>query len=102
MKNLPEASLAFLITTLATQAAVSLGIVENPLTGKTEFQPDQARHFIDTLAMLEEKTVGNRTPEESELLHSALHQLRMAAVQGERSAGAARPATENGRNTDQN
>ena len=80
MSALPPATLSFLISTLATQAMVSLGVVENPLTGKTESQPDQARHFIDTLAMLEEKTVGNRTPEESELLRSCLHQLRMAAV----------------------
>ena len=80
MNQLPPATLSFLISTLATQAMVSLGAVPNPITNKTESNPDQARHFIDTLAMLEEKTVGNRTPEESQLLSSCLHQLRMVAL----------------------
>jgi hypothetical protein len=77
---LPPPSLAFLITTLGTQAMVALGEVPNPITGKMERLPNQAKHFIDTLAMLEEKTAGNRTPEESALLTSLLHQLRMAYV----------------------
>jgi hypothetical protein len=77
---LPPPSLAFLITTLGTQAMVALGEVPNPLTGKFERLPNQAKHFIDTLSMLEEKTAGNRAPEESALLSSLLHQLRMAYV----------------------
>ncbi|MEX2142207.1 MAG: DUF1844 domain-containing protein [Pirellulales bacterium] len=82
---LPPPTLAFLITTLGTQAMVALGEVPNPLTGKLERLPNQAKHFIDTLAMLEEKTVGNRTPEESALLSSLLHQLRMAFVAAQSS-----------------
>ena len=78
--TLPPPSLSFLMTTLGTQAMVSLGEVPNPITGKMERQPQQAKHFIDTLAMLEEKTDGNRTPEESAILRSLLHQLRMAYV----------------------
>jgi hypothetical protein len=78
--TLPPPSLSFLMTTLGTQAMVSLGEVPNPITGKMERQPQQAKHFIDTLAMLEEKTEGNRTPEESAILRSLLHQLRMAYV----------------------
>ncbi len=49
---LPPPTLAFLITTLGTQAMVTLGEVPNPLTGKMERLPNQAKHFIDTLAML--------------------------------------------------
>jgi hypothetical protein len=77
---LPPPSLAFLITTLGTQAMVALGEVPNPISGKMERLPNQAKHFIDTLAMLEEKTTGNRTAEESALFSSLLHQLRMAYV----------------------
>lgn len=77
---LPPPTLSFLITTLGTQAMVALGEVPNPLTGKFERLPNQAKHFIDTLAMLEEKTAGNRAPEESALLDSLLHQLRLAYV----------------------
>ena len=77
------ATLSFLITTLATQAMVSLGQVPNPFSGKVEIRLPEARHFIDTLTMLEEKTGGNRTPEESALLRGALHQLRLAYVEAE-------------------
>jgi hypothetical protein len=79
---LPPASLSFLITTIGTQAMVALGEVPNPFTGKLERMPNQAKHFIDTLSMLDEKTTGNRTPEESAVLMSLLHQLRMAYIAG--------------------
>jgi hypothetical protein len=79
---LPAPSLSFLITTIGTQAMVALGEVPNPFTGKLERRPNQAKHFIDTLAMIEEKTAGNRTTEESAMLTSLLHQLRMAYVAG--------------------
>jgi hypothetical protein len=78
--DMPPASLVFLCTTLATQAMIALGQVPNPLTGKTELRLKQAKHYIDTLGMLEEKTVGNRTPDETELFTDLLHQLRMAYV----------------------
>ena len=41
---------------------------------------DMAKHIIDTLAVLEEKTKGNLTPEESGLLNEYLYQLRMLFV----------------------
>jgi hypothetical protein len=78
--ELPPASLTFLLTTLATQAMIALGQVPNPITGKAELRPKQAKHYIDTLGMLEEKTKGNRTAEETSLLTELLHQLRMSYV----------------------
>jgi hypothetical protein len=77
---LPPPSLAFLCTTLATQAMIALGQIPNPLTGETELRRIQAKHHIDTLGMLEEKTKGNRTAEESALFDDLLHQLRLAFV----------------------
>lgn len=56
--DMPPASLLFLCTTLATQAMIALGQVPNPITGKTEMRLKQAKHYIDTLGMLEEKTKG--------------------------------------------
>ena len=78
---LPPATLSFLITTLATQAMMALGDVPHPLTGKTELRLPEARHFIDMLTMLEEKTAGHRTPEESALLDHFLHQLRLTYIE---------------------
>jgi hypothetical protein len=77
---MPPASLVFLCTTLATQTMIALGQVPNPITGKTDLRIKQAKHYIDTLGMLEEKTAGNRTPDESALFSDLLHQLRMAYV----------------------
>jgi hypothetical protein len=85
----PQASLTFLCTTIATQAMIALGQVPNPITGKVEQRIKQAKHYIDTLAVLEEKTTGNRSADESALLSEILHQLRMAYVmlQGDTARG---------------
>jgi hypothetical protein len=78
---MPPVTLAVLLTTLATQALVSLGQIPHPVSGKPELHLDEAKHFIDTLEMLEEKTKGNRTEEESRLLDNLLHELRMGFVE---------------------
>jgi hypothetical protein len=78
--QLPPATFPFLCTTLATQAMIALGQIPNPLTGKASVRLNQAKHYIDTLAMLEEKTAGNRTDDESAMMTELLHQLRLAYV----------------------
>jgi hypothetical protein len=77
---LPPANLSFLIGTLYLQGAMALGLLPNPVSNKSEFSRDQAKHAIDLLAMLEQKTEGNRTADESAELDGVLHQLRMAYV----------------------
>lgn len=77
---LPPASLTFLASTLASQAMVAMGVVPNPLTNKTEDRPDEAKHFIDTLQVLYDKTQGNRTADETAVLDHLLHELRLAFV----------------------
>ncbi len=78
--SLPPASLSFLVTTLATQSMVAMGLVPNPLTNQAERRPDEAKHFIDTLQVLYEKTEGNRTPDETQLMDNVLHELRMGFI----------------------
>jgi hypothetical protein len=77
---LPPADLAFLIGTLYIQGAMALGLLLNPMTKKADVQLDQAKHSIDLLAVLQQKTEGNRTPQESGELEAVLHELRMAYV----------------------
>jgi hypothetical protein len=77
---LPPATFPVLLTTLATQALVSLGQIPHPATNKPEIRLGEAKHFIDLLEMLEQKTAGNRTPEESQLLENLLHELRIGYV----------------------
>ena len=60
-----------------TQGLVFLGEVPNPYTNKKEEDVDAARHTIDLLTMLEQKTKGNLTKEEQQLLETVLYELRM-------------------------
>jgi len=74
----PSPDFNFFITTLSLQASIALGQVPNPVTNKTESEPSQAKFLIDTLGMLKEKTKGNLTAEETNLLENVLYELRMA------------------------
>jgi hypothetical protein len=62
---------------LASAALIELGIVEDPQSKQKRFRKDQARSHIDLLAMLQEKTVGNLTTEEKELIERVLVDLRL-------------------------
>jgi hypothetical protein len=92
--RLPHADFCILVQMLATQAMTMLGIL--PLPGKD--QPEQqlplARHFIDLLGVLEDKTRGNLTAQEEKLLTTSLHELRMAYVELNRQAAASPEAGE--------
>jgi len=77
---LPPPSLTFLASTLYMQGIVSLGLLPNPASDEPEVHLDHAKHFIDTLQMLQEKTEGNRTPEETQELETMLHELRLTYV----------------------
>ncbi len=60
-----------------TQGLVLMGEVPNPYTNKKEEDIEAARHMIDILSMLEEKTKGNLSKDEQQLLESVLYELRM-------------------------
>jgi hypothetical protein len=79
--RMPPATLDFLIHTLFTQALMALGRIPNPITGKAIKNVATAKHFIDTLAMLEQKTAGNLTADERRLLEEVQHQLRTAYLE---------------------
>ena len=76
--DFPVASLEMLLMTHHTQAVMALGMMPDPMTGDTSANKDAAKFHIDMLSVIEEKTKGNLTDEESEALNSILHQLRMA------------------------
>ena len=79
--ELPPASLSFLASSLSFEAPILLGLMPHPSNGKLEKNLPQAKHVIDMLEVLQQKTEGNRTPEESEDIEALLYQLRMAYVQ---------------------
>lgn len=69
------------VLSLASSAQISLGIVPNPMTGGREADLAHAKQTIDIIGMLESKTQGNLSPEESGLLKQVLFQLRMQYVE---------------------
>jgi uncharacterized protein DUF1844 len=75
----------------AQNAALFLGQIPNPKTGEGEINLELARMFIDQLAMIQEKTRGNLTNEETTVLRNTLSNLQMAYVEAARESGTARP-----------
>ncbi|MBN1912922.1 MAG: DUF1844 domain-containing protein [Candidatus Omnitrophica bacterium] len=76
----PQASFNFFVTTLAIQASIFLGQMPNPATNQKEENIPQAKFIIDTLDILKEKTKGNLTKEESQLLENIIYELKMQYV----------------------
>jgi len=77
-KKLPEMNFQMLIISLSTSALVQLGIAPNPANGKTEQDLITAKQTIDILGILQEKTKGNLTSEESRLLDQCLYDLKLS------------------------
>ncbi|ADH85304.1 DUF1844 domain-containing protein [Desulfurivibrio alkaliphilus] len=78
---LPEVTFTTLVLSLNTSALLHLGELEDPETGAKQRDLALAKHTIDTLRLLEEKTAGNLTDQEKELLGNMLYDLRMRYVQ---------------------
>ncbi len=74
--KMPPATFEFLVHTLFTQALMAFGRIPNPITNKAIKNVATARHFIDTLSMLADKTRGNLSSDEQRLLDEVQHQLR--------------------------
>lgn len=87
----PPATFEFLVVSLKMQVEIQLGLVH---FGEDQDRPEpefgQARHTINLLAMLEEKTKGNLSPEEQRLIGNSLTELRFRYVQAMESAKTAK------------
>ena len=79
----------------AQNAALFLGQIPNPKTGQGEVNLELAKMFIDQLAMIQEKTRGNLSNEESTVLRNTLSNLQMVYVEVAQQAprGAAQAKT---------
>lgn len=82
----PEATFGLFIYGLMMEAMIALGEVEHPVTKKKEKNDIHAKFVIDTLGMLGEKTKGNLTKDESEMLDAMLYDLRMRFLQKPKEA----------------
>ncbi len=80
-REIPPASFVSLVGSIVTQIFMSLGGYEDPETKKRLVDLDLAKHHIDTLTVIEEKTAGNLSDEEKKILDQALYETRMQYVQ---------------------
>lgn len=86
------AMFANLVLGLAAAALTYLGRDVMPGTEKKEVNLPLARQTIDTIEMLQKKTEGNRTAEETGMLEGLLHDLRIAYLKAESAPPADKPA----------
>jgi hypothetical protein len=77
---LPEVNFSTLIVSLSTEVLFHLGEFPHPSTGEKKKDLPLAKHGIDTLSLLKEKTKGNLTEDEQKLLDGMLYDLRMAFI----------------------
>jgi len=70
-----------LVGLLGSQAMMALGKIMNPAIQKAEKNLPAARLFIDTLEMLESKTRGNLTSDETKVLQATLTDLRLMFIE---------------------
>ena len=77
---LPPVDFAGFVLGLGQMALMHLGDIPEPSTRQIARNLEQARHTIDILDMLEEKTRGNLTPEESNLLRALKSELKLKYV----------------------
>lgn len=95
-QEIMSALFAQLIMQQTNMALMLLGKVAHPESGKTYKDVEAARLFIDQLEMLENKTKGNLTREESELLKQSLMNLRFAFVEAVEAPGPAQGGSQAG------
>ena len=77
---LPEVNFNSLIFSLSSSALINLGEIADPNTGQRGKDLPLAKHTIDTIAMLHDKTKGNLNAEEQRFLDTILADLRWRYV----------------------
>ena len=86
----PGLSFAAFVLSLAHTAAVHFGDIPDPVSGaRTEANLPAAQQMIDILSLLEEKTRGNLTAEERQLLEQVLFELRLRYVKASNPSASA-------------
>ncbi|MDD5746267.1 MAG: DUF1844 domain-containing protein [Candidatus Omnitrophica bacterium] len=78
--EMPPADFSMFISSLGLQALMALGEIEHPITHKKDPDLAQAKYLIDTIGMLQDKTKGNLSPEESSVIDQMLYELRLKYV----------------------
>lgn len=78
--QLPKIDFSTFVLSINSSALVQLGLLEDPADGQKTKNILMAKQTIDLLAMLEEKTQGNLTSDEANILKNILYELRMLYI----------------------
>jgi hypothetical protein len=77
---LPQIDFCTFVLSLNSSVLVQLGLIEDPATGQKSKNLPMAKQTIDLLSMLEEKTQGNLSEQEANILKNLLYELRLLYV----------------------
>ena len=70
----------YLVRTFQSSAWIALGKMENPVTDKTEVNIEQASYYVNLLEMIQEKTKGNLTDFEEQMLINTVSELKLNLI----------------------
>jgi len=73
----------YLVGTFQSSAWIAMGKMKNPMTDKIEQNLDQASYYIDLLDMLQQKTKGNLTEYEEQLIIKTVSELKMNFIEAQ-------------------
>ncbi len=90
-KKAPQIDFYTFMLSLGSSVLIHLGDAPHPETGQSEVNLPLAKQTIDILGVLEEKTKGNLTHEEEELLQHLLYDLRLRYVARQQEKAPAAP-----------
>jgi hypothetical protein len=79
-EELEKATFASIVVRMATGAYISLGLAEDPITGKKNKDLEISKYLIDSLRILKEKTKGNLDKEEEGYLNNLIQDLELKYV----------------------
>ena len=86
-RDMPDVDFSTFVAMLANNVMMFLGQIPDPVSQQRRRDLPQAKHTIDMLLMLRDKTRGNLTAEEAQLMQELLPQLQMAYVAASRQVG---------------
>ncbi len=78
---MPEVTFSAFIMSLNTSVLFHLGVIADPATEKKTVDLDLAKHGIDTLTLMQQKTKGNLSNDEEEMLKNIIYDLKIRFVQ---------------------
>ena len=76
---------SYVVQTFKSSALISLGKTRNPMTKKVDINLEQAKYYLDIIAMLQKKTKNNLSEYEKQMLTNNLSEVKMSLIEVKQS-----------------